>query len=58
MEPKRYKLGDAAKILGVTPATLRRWGKDGCAPIIKSPTGKMFVPVEWVEQEAKTKEGK
>lgn len=41
-------------MIRVTPATLRRWGREGKCPIL-TPGRKMLVPAEWVERQMRTK---
>jgi putative resolvase len=48
----RYKISEAAKLLGMSVWTLRRWVYSGKAPSIKTQTGTVFIPASWVEQEA------
>src|SRR5262245_54246154 len=48
----RYKISEAARLLGMSVWTLRRWVYSGKAPSIKTPTGRVFIPAAWVEQEA------
>lgn len=47
----RYKLTEAAKLLGVNAWTLRRWVYSGKAPSIKSESGRVFIPGSWLEQQ-------
>ena len=56
MDQKRYKLVDAARLLGVNPWTLRRQFYAGAIPAIKTTTGRVFLPAWWVEKEAGCKE--
>lgn len=53
-QPKLYTLKEAADMIRVTPATLRRWGREGKCPIL-TPGRKMLVPAEWVERQMRTK---
>lgn len=48
---QRYKLTAAAKMLGINPWTLRRWVYAGKAPSIKSESGHVFIPGEWLSQQ-------
>ncbi len=48
---KRYKLTVAAEMLGVNPWTLRRWVYQGKAPAIKTETGRVFIPGNWLAEQ-------
>jgi predicted site-specific integrase-resolvase len=48
---QRYKLTEAAKLLGVNPWTLRRWVYSGKAPSIKTETGRVFIPGGWLAEQ-------
>lgn len=48
---QRYKLTAAAKMLGVNPWTLRRWVYSGKAPSLKSASGHVFIPGNWLAQQ-------
>lgn len=48
---KRYKLTEAAKMLGVNEWTLRRWVYAGKAPVIHSDSGRAFLPEWWIKQQ-------
>ena|SRR5215471_11319238 len=48
----RYKISEAARLLGMSVWSLRRWVYSGKAPSIKTQTGRVFIPASWVEQEA------
>jgi putative resolvase len=48
---QRYKLTIAAKMLGVNPWTLRRWVYSGKAPSIKSESGHVFIPGQWLSEQ-------
>jgi predicted site-specific integrase-resolvase len=48
----RYKISEAARLLGMSVRALRRWVYSGKAPSIKTQTGRVFIPATWVEQEA------
>jgi Predicted site-specific integrase-resolvase len=48
---KRYKLTDAAKMLGINPWTLRRWVYAGKAPNIKSESGRVYIPEWWIAEQ-------
>lgn len=48
---QRYKLTEAAKLLGVNPWTLRRWVYSGKAPSIKSETGRVYIPGSWLSEQ-------
>ncbi|MBO0857853.1 MAG: IS607 family transposase [Chloracidobacterium sp.] len=50
--PLRYKISEAARLLGMSVWSLRRWVYSGKAPSIKTQTGRVFIPASWVEQEA------
>ena len=52
MEPKRLRITDAAKALSLNPWTLRRRAYRGEIPCIKDPSGRRYIPVSWVEQQA------
>jgi len=54
MEQQRYKLTDAARILGMSPWTLRRWMYAGKAPSIKVETGRVFIPAWWIKEQSGT----
>jgi predicted site-specific integrase-resolvase len=49
MKPLRYKLTDAAKLLGISPWTLRRMVYAGTAPHIKEASGRIYIPAAWIE---------
>ena len=51
MEPERVKISVAAKILNVTPLTLRRGIYAGRVPYIKTSTNRLFIPMKWVRQQ-------
>ncbi|MDJ0734854.1 MAG: IS607 family transposase [Nostocaceae cyanobacterium] len=51
VEKKRYKLTEAASILGINEWTLRRWVYSGKAPSIKSQTGRVYIPTWWISQQ-------
>jgi putative resolvase len=48
---QRYKLTEAAKLLGVNPWTLRRWVYSGKAPSLKSESGHVFIPGLWLAEQ-------
>jgi predicted site-specific integrase-resolvase len=48
---QRYKLTEAAKLLGVNPWTLRRWVYSGKAPSLKTETGRVFIPGRWLAEQ-------
>ena len=52
MEPKRLRITDAARVLSLNPWTLRRRAYRGEIPCIKDPSGRRYIPVSWVEQQA------
>jgi predicted site-specific integrase-resolvase len=52
MEQKRYKLTAAARLLGISPWTLRRWMYAGKVPAIKSHTGRVFIPAWWIDAQS------
>jgi len=54
MEPYRYKISQVAKLLSVTPLTIRRGIYAGRIPSIKTDTGRVFVPKYWVDQQTGT----
>ena len=41
---KLYRLGEAAKILGVSVSTLRRWDMEGRIRLVRTPGGQRRVP--------------
>jgi predicted site-specific integrase-resolvase len=47
----RYKISEAAKMLGMSVWTLRRWVYSGKAPSIKTETGTVFIPAPWVHEQ-------
>ena len=51
MEQQQYKLVDAAKILGISPWTLRRWVYAGTVPAIKRNTGRVYIPIQWIKEQ-------
>ncbi len=52
MEPrKRYSLTRAAELLGMSRWGLRDWVYKKRAPSIKSQTGRIFIPSEWVDSQ-------
>jgi predicted site-specific integrase-resolvase len=48
---KRIKLTEAAKMLGINEWTLRRWVYAGKVPVIRSDSGRVFVPEWWLKQQ-------
>jgi predicted site-specific integrase-resolvase len=48
----RYKISEAARLLGMSVWTLRRWVYSGKAPSIKTQTGTVFIPAQWVNVQA------
>jgi predicted site-specific integrase-resolvase len=48
---KRVKLTEAAKILGINQWTLRRWVYAGKVPVIRSDSGRVFIPEWWLKQQ-------
>jgi predicted site-specific integrase-resolvase len=52
MAQKRYRLTEAARLLNMSPWTLRRWVYARRAPSIKSETGRVYIPAWWVEEQA------
>lgn len=48
----RYKLTEAAKRLAIGTRTLRRWVVEGRAPVLRSETGRLFIPAWWVEEQS------
>jgi hypothetical protein len=52
MEPERIKVSTAAKMLSVTPLTIRRGIYAGRIPCIRTETGRVFLPMSWVNQQA------
>lgn len=51
MEQQRFKPREAAKILGTNTWTLRRWIREGHVPAIRSETGRLYVPKEWIDSQ-------
>jgi predicted site-specific integrase-resolvase len=51
MEPERIKISTAAKMLSVTPLTIRRGIYAGRIPSIKTDTGRRFIPMYWIHQQ-------
>jgi putative resolvase len=51
MEPERIKISTAAKILSITPLTIRRGIYAGRIPCIKTDTGRVFLPMSWIHQQ-------
>lgn len=51
VDQRRYKLTEAAAILGINPWTLRRQVYSGSAPSIKSETGRVYIPAWWIDQQ-------
>jgi len=54
MEPERVKISVAAKILNVTPLTLRRGIYADRVPFIKTNTNRLFIPMAWIRQQTNT----
>lgn len=48
----RYKISEAAQVLGMSVWTLRRWVYSGKAPSIKTQTGSVFIPSHWIEEQS------
>ena len=57
MEQQRYKLTEAARILGMSPWTLRRWVYAGRAPVIETETGRLFIPAWWIAEQSGQRPG-
>jgi predicted site-specific integrase-resolvase len=55
MEPQRIKISTAAKLLSVTPLTIRRGIYAGRIPFIKTDTGRVFIPMSWINQQTGSK---
>ena len=53
MEQQRFKPSEAAKILGVHPWTMRRWIREGRTPVIRTETGRLFIPKQWIDSQLK-----
>ena len=51
MEPERLKVSQTAKLLNVTPLTIRRGVYAGRIPFIKTDTGRVFIPMTWINQQ-------
>lgn len=39
---RTYKIGDFAKLIGVSVATLQRWDREGRLKAYRSPTGRRY----------------
>ena len=52
MEPIRLKISQAAQLLNVAPLTIRRGIYAGRIPCIRTETGRVFVPMSWVDQQS------
>lgn len=52
MKQERYKLSDAAKKLSLNYWTLYRSAQEGSIPVIKSDTGRLFIPAWWVDEQS------
>lgn len=58
MEQQRYKLTEAARILGLSPWTLRRMVYTGKVPHIKTESGRLYIPLAWIQAQLQlAKEG-
>jgi predicted site-specific integrase-resolvase len=51
----RYKIGEFAKLVGVTPQTLRLWDKDGLLKAAKSPRGTRYYTDEDLQRALRRK---
>lgn len=51
MEKQRYKLTEVARMMGISPETLRRQTAAGKIPAIKDASGRIYFPAWWVEQQ-------
>lgn len=51
MKQQRYKLTDAAKVLGMSHWTLRRWIIDNKINVIRTETGRIYLPASWIEEQ-------
>lgn len=51
MQQQRYKLSEAAKILGMSHWTLRRWLVENKIDVIRSQTGRIYLPANWIEKQ-------
>jgi predicted site-specific integrase-resolvase len=51
MEQQRFKPSEAARILGITPWTMRRWIREGRAPALGSETGRLYIPKQWLDSQ-------
>ena len=47
---------EAAKLLGISERTIRRWLKDGKIPANRRPSGHWLVPMRWIEDQMKERE--
>ena len=45
-----YRITKTAKMLGISPTTLRRWTRLGKVPVVKTPTNRWFWTPEMVTQ--------
>lgn len=54
---KRFKLTEAAKMLGINEWTLRRWVYAGKVPVIRSESGRVFISEGWLKQQTGTLDG-
>lgn len=50
-EPERIKISTAAKLLSITPLTIRRGIYAGRIPYIKNETGHIFIPMSWIREQ-------
>ena len=50
-EPARVRLSIAAKLLNVSPLTMRRGIYAGTIPSIKTNSGRHYIPMTWVKQQ-------
>jgi hypothetical protein len=53
VEPERIKISTAAKLLSITPLTIRRGIGAGRIPYIKNETGHIFIPMSWIHDQSK-----
>ena len=50
VDTSRYSMAEAAKVLGVSQSTIRRWQKRGWIKVVVLPSGWRKIPREEVER--------
>jgi len=50
MEQKLFSVSKAAKVLGVTPKTIRVWDKENKLKVVLSPGGNRMIPIEEINK--------